>query len=111
MNRAFSFGDRSIDPAVKRVNEIRKVAVIGAGTMGQGIAIDLLQKTDYEVVLLDVRAEALRRAEAKLDGLWQRQVKGAQMRAEDAKSLQARAKYTQDYGDLKDADIIWEVAN
>ena len=110
MKRAFSFGDRSIEPAVRRVNEVRCAAVIGAGTMGQGIAVDLLNKTDYEVILLDVQAEALERAKAKLNGLWQRRVKGAQIREEDATALDARTKYTQDYDDLKNADIIWEVA-
>ena len=110
MKRAFAFGDRSVEPAVKRVNEVRYVAIIGAGTMGQGIAIDLLNKTDYEVILLDVQAEALKRAKARLTGLWQQQVKGAQIRAQDAKTLVARTKYTQEYRDLSAADIIWEVA-
>jgi 3-hydroxyacyl-CoA dehydrogenase/enoyl-CoA hydratase/carnithine racemase len=110
MKQAFSFGDRSIEPAVRRVNEVRCVVVIGAGTMGQGIAIDLLSKTDWEVILLDVQAEALERARSKLNGLWQQRVKGAQIRAEDAAALEARTKYTQDYGDLKNADIVWEVA-
>ena len=110
MKRAFSFGDKSIEPAVDRVNQVRCVAVIGAGTMGQGIAIDLLQKTDYEVLLLDVQPEALKRAEARLGSLWKRQVKGAQLRDEDAKSLENRTKYTQSYDDLAGADVIWEVA-
>ena len=110
MKRAFSFGDRTIESAVRRVNQVRSVAVIGAGTMGQGIAIDLLQKTDYEVILLDVQADALERARVKLSGLWQQQVKGAQLRAEDAQARQDRTKYTREYGDLADADIIWEVA-
>nr|CAI78865.1 3-hydroxyacyl-CoA dehydrogenase [uncultured bacterium] len=110
MKRAFSFGDRSIEPAVRRVNEVRSIAVIGAGTMGQGIAIDLLNKTDCEVILLDVQAEALQRAREKLSGLWQQQVKSAQIRAEDAQALEARTKYTQEYNDLASADIIWEVA-
>jgi 3-hydroxyacyl-CoA dehydrogenase/enoyl-CoA hydratase/carnithine racemase len=110
MKRAFSFGDRSVEPAVRRVNEVRRVAVIGAGTMGQGIAIDLLNKTDYEVLLLDVQAEALERAKARLHGLWQQRIKGAQLREQDAAALEARTKYTQNYDDLKNADIIWEVA-
>ncbi len=110
MKRAFSFGDKSIEPAVRLVNEVRRVAVIGAGTMGQGIAIDLLQKTDYEVLLLDVQAEALERAKETLTGFWRQQVKRAQLREDDAKALTARTKYTQDYGDLTGADIIWEVA-
>ena len=110
MKRAFSFGDRTIEPAVKRINEVRQVAVIGAGTMGQGIAIDLLNKTDYDVILLDVQAEALERAKKRLSGLWRQQVKGAQIREEDAKTLDARTTYTQKYSDLAGADIIWEVA-
>ncbi len=110
MKRAFSFGDRSIEVAVQRVNGVECVAVIGAGTMGQGIVIDLLNKTDCRVVVLDVQAEALKRAESKLAGLWKQQVKGMQIREEDAKALASRVKYTQKYGDLKKADIIWEVA-
>ncbi|MGB2987219.1 MAG: 3-hydroxyacyl-CoA dehydrogenase NAD-binding domain-containing protein, partial [Phycisphaerae bacterium] len=55
-------------------------------------------------------AEALKRAREKLAGLWQQQVKRAQIREEDAKALEARTKYTQDYSDLAGADIIWEVA-
>jgi 3-hydroxyacyl-CoA dehydrogenase/enoyl-CoA hydratase/3-hydroxybutyryl-CoA epimerase len=110
MKRAFAFGDRSIEPAVRRVNEVRRVAIIGAGTMGQGIAIDLLDKTDYDVVLLDIQVEALERAKARLADLWQQQVKRGQIREADARALDGRTKYTQDYGALADADIIWEVA-
>jgi len=110
MKSAFSFGDKTIESSVNRVNQVRKVAVIGAGTMGQGIAVDLLTKTDYEVILLDVQTEALDRARAKLSDLWRQSVKSAQLRAEDVDTLVARTRYTQDYGDLADADIIWEVA-
>ena len=110
MKRAFAFGDKSIEAAVSRVNRLRRVAVIGAGTMGQGIAIDLLRKTDCEVVLLDVQAEALKRAEDRLNNQWLQQIKGAQIREEDAAALRKRTKYTQSYDDLVDADIIWEVA-
>lgn len=47
MKRAFAFGDKTLEPAVRRVNAVRQVALVGAGTMGVGIAIDLLRKTDY----------------------------------------------------------------
>jgi 3-hydroxyacyl-CoA dehydrogenase/enoyl-CoA hydratase/carnithine racemase len=110
MKRAFSFGDRTIEPAVRRVNAVRRVAIIGAGTMGQGIAADLLRKTDYEVILLDVQAEALERARTWLSGRWRQQVQSAQIRERDAQALEARTQCTQDYGALADADIIWEVA-
>ena len=57
MKRAFAFGDKSIEAVVRRINDIKSVALIGAGTMGQGIAVDLLAKTDYTIILLDVDAE------------------------------------------------------
>ncbi|MFH1749210.1 MAG: 3-hydroxyacyl-CoA dehydrogenase NAD-binding domain-containing protein [Planctomycetota bacterium] len=110
MKKAFSFGDKTIDPAVRSVNAVRRVAIIGAGTMGQGIAVDLLRKTDYDIVLLDVQTDALKRAEERLANMWRQQVKNAQIRAEDAQTLAARVKYTQEYADLTDTDIIWEVA-
>ncbi|MFQ5591713.1 MAG: 3-hydroxyacyl-CoA dehydrogenase NAD-binding domain-containing protein, partial [Phycisphaerae bacterium] len=110
MKRAFSFGDRSLDTAVARINDVRCVAIIGAGTMGQGIAIDLLRKTDYRVVLLDNQQEALTRAGTRLSSLWQQQVADKQLREADAEALERRTKYTQEYSDLAEADIIWEVA-
>jgi len=110
MKRAFAYGDKTIEAAVKLVNGIRRIAVIGAGTMGQGIAIDLLRKTDCEIILLDVQAEALERASVMLNKLWAGQVKSFQLRQEDAQALEARTKYTQNYDDLADVDIIWEVA-
>ncbi|MCP4245639.1 MAG: hypothetical protein GY778_01185 [bacterium] len=110
MKRAFAFGDRSIEAAVERVNSVECVAVVGAGTMGQGIAVDLLTKTDFRVVLLDVQAEALERARKRLEGLWAGQVKKSQLRAVDAEALAGRVVYSQDYKDLSEADIVWEVA-
>lgn len=110
MKQAFHFGDKTLEPAASRINQIKKVAVIGAGTMGQGIAIDLLQKTDYNVVILDVAKDALDRAKTMLGKMWDSQVKGFRIRAEDAKHNISRTSYTQSYNDLADADIIWEVA-
>lgn len=110
MKRAFSFGDKSLEPAVRRINEIRCVAVIGAGTMGQGIVIDLLQKTGYEVLLLDVKEEALDFARGRFEDLWKLGVAESRMREEDAEAYTARVTYTQSYDGLGKADIIWEVA-
>lgn len=72
--------------------------------MGQGIAADLLTKTDYEVILLDVEADALQRTEAKLRDTCAQQVKALRIREEDAKGLEARVSYTQAYKELKKAD-------
>lgn len=110
MKRAFAFGDKSIEPAVRRVNGVRCVAVIGAGTMGQGIVIDLLKKTDYELIVLDVQAEALDRAKARLGAMRAADVRDSRLRPEDAQREEARVRWTSSYADLVGADVIWEVA-
>ncbi len=110
MKRVFSFGDKTIESAVKRIIEMRRVAVIGAGTMGQGIAADLLLKTDCEVVLLDVNSEALDRAREVLNAKWAGEVSATRIRPEDAKALESRTFFTQSYSDLATADIVWEAA-
>ena len=110
MKRAFAFGDKTLEPAVRRVNAVRQVALVGAGTMGVGIAIDLLRKTDYEVILLDTQPAALERARTRLSGMWEEQVKAQRLRPCDARALEQRTKYTQSYDDLRSADIVWEVA-
>jgi 3-hydroxyacyl-CoA dehydrogenase/enoyl-CoA hydratase/carnithine racemase len=110
MKRAFSFGDKTMEPAVRRVNAVRRVAVIGAGTMGQGITIDLLRKTDVHVVLLDIQEDALERARKKLSGHWERDVQEVRLRPEDAEALERRTTCTTDYGDLDGCEVIWEAA-
>ncbi len=110
MKRAFSFGDKSIEPAVRRVNEIRCVAVIGGGTMGQGIVIDLLRKTDYAVILLDVKKEALDAARTRFEAIWRQDIAASRIREAEAAERLARMTYTCDYGSIDKADIIWEVA-
>ncbi len=110
MKHAFSFGDKSIEPAVRRINEMRCVAVIGAGTMGQGIVIDLLRKTDYAILLVDVKQEALDAARARFETIWHQDVATFRMREDEAANCDARMTFTCDYDSLDEADIIWEVA-
>ena len=92
MEKAFAFGDKTLDPAVKRINRIQRVAIIGAGTMGIGIAIDLLRKTGYGVILLDVQAEALDKARTRLEEQWAADVKSMRIREQDAETLARRVE-------------------
>ena len=110
MKRAFAFSDKSLEQAVRQVNAVRCVAVIGAGTMGQGIAVDLLDKTDCRVVLLDVRREALEQARRRLEQSWEKGASQGRLRPEDVEALHGRLVCTQSYDDLTQADVIWEVA-
>ncbi len=111
MKRAFAFGDKSIESAVRRVNDVRCVAVIGAGTMGQGITIDLLKKSEYDIILLDVQAEALDRAKARFDAMRAADVRESRVREEDAQRTAARITFTHSYAELARADVVWEVAS
>ncbi len=110
MKRAFSFGDKSIDAAVHQANSVRRIALIGTGTMGQGIALDLLDKSDCELVLLDICEDALQRTKKRFESLWAKQVATPRLRQEDADALAARVEYTDDFAKLADVDLIWEVA-
>ena len=47
------------------VDEIRKIAVIGAGTMGNGIA-QVSATSGYRVVLIDIDQDALDRAQRSI---------------------------------------------
>ena len=53
---------------------MKNIAVIGAGTMGNGIAHVFAQK-DYDIHLIDVSPEALEKAKATIEKNLQRMVK------------------------------------
>ncbi|MFO0838449.1 MAG: 3-hydroxyacyl-CoA dehydrogenase NAD-binding domain-containing protein [Phycisphaerae bacterium] len=110
MKRAFSFGDKTIDSAARRCNELRGIGVIGAGTMGVGIVIDLLAKTDYQLVVLDVSQEALDRAAARLSEWRESQVRDRRIREEDGNAIESRLTFTRDYAALMNVDLVWEAA-
>lgn len=110
MKRAFSFGDKSMEAAVRNVNRIRRIALIGAGTMGQGIALDLLNKTDFELLILDISEEALQRTKNRFENLWKKQASSSETRDGDDGSPADRVTYSSDFADLAGADLVWEVA-
>ena len=85
----------------------KKLAVIGAGLMGSGIA-QVSAQAGYEVVLRDVTDEALARG---LDGIaasYARFVAKGKLTAEDAEAALARITTTTDLDAAADADIVVE---
>ena len=54
--------------------EIKRVAVVGAGTMGNGI-VHVFAQTGYDVTMVDVRQEALDGALKTIGGNMDRQIK------------------------------------
>ena len=89
--------------------EIRKIGVVGAGTMGNGIA-QACAAAGLDVVMTDVAQAALDRAVSTLSGSFDRLIKKEKMTAEQKAAALARIKTATDLAALKDSDLIIEAA-
>lgn len=84
-----------------------KVAVIGAGTMGSGIA-QACALAGHEVTLQDTNHEALQRAEAGIRGSLARLVKKETVSQEAADEAAGRVALRHGIGGLHDAGVVIE---
>ena len=87
--------------------ELNKVAVIGAGLMGSGIAQTCAQ-AGYEVVNVDVFPGALEKAEANLSALFDKKVQKGKMTEGEKCEILGRISYSSTYEDVKGAYLIVE---
>lgn len=83
------------------------VGVLGAGTMGAGIAQVAAQK-EYEVVLVDLNQDMLTKAEANLDKVLARLVEKNTISADEKINIQGRITYSTDSSDFKACKIVIE---
>ncbi|MFG1266285.1 3-hydroxyacyl-CoA dehydrogenase NAD-binding domain-containing protein, partial [Xanthobacter aminoxidans] len=92
-----------------KARSVSSTAVIGAGTMGAGIAVALLD-AGYPVILVERDDEAAQAGVARIDALYSRQVKSNRIdEARKAERL-ARLLPASDYAALAQADLIVEAA-
>src|SRR5258708_3992181 len=89
--------------------EIKKVGVIGAGTMGNGIA-HVFAKSGYEVVLCDVGQQYLDRGLATMRTNLEREVAKNKISAEASAAAIARVTTSVDRSALAACDFIIEAA-
>jgi len=106
------FGERAASkipdvPADTPLREIRRVGVIGAGTMGGGIAMNFVN-AGLPVTLLETKQEALERGVATIRKNYDAQVKKGKLTQEKLDARMALITPTLSYDDLKDADLIVE---
>lgn len=87
--------------------EIKKVGIVGAGTMGNGIA-HVFSLKGYEVLLNDLNEEILKKAIETISTNMDRQIKKEIIKPEDKESALKRIKPTTSISDFKDCDIIIE---
>lgn len=88
---------------------IENIAVIGAGTMGNGIA-QVCAVAGYQVTLIDVSEAALERGLATLRKNLERQVSKQTLQAEQAEAALTRITTSTDYAQLKGAQLVIEAA-
>ncbi len=94
-------------PADTPTRPIRKVGMIGAGTMGGGIAMNFLT-AGIPVVMVEAKQEALDRGTGVMARNYEATAARGRMRKEDAEAAMGRLTPTMDFADLSDCDLIIE---
>jgi 3-hydroxybutyryl-CoA dehydrogenase len=87
----------------------QQVAVLGAGTMGRGIA-QVFAQSGYPVRMFDVVPAALESAQKTIDRMLAKAVEKGKMEAGDAEAAKKRIKPAQKLADVGTCDLIVEAA-
>ncbi|MCF7980578.1 MAG: 3-hydroxyacyl-CoA dehydrogenase/enoyl-CoA hydratase family protein [Pseudomonadales bacterium] len=93
--------------SVRKVSELSKIAVVGAGTMGAAISQHFLMK-GLQVTLLDLSQSSLEKGLANIETSLQEAVERRILSAEKEKELRRHLSCTTEYSDLADSDFVVE---
>ena len=94
-------------PADTPQRAIQSIAIIGAGTMGGGIAMNFLN-AGMPVKLLEMKQDALDRGIATIRKNYEAQVKKGKLKQDKYEQRMSLLSMTLSYDDLKDADMVIE---
>jgi len=86
-----------------------RVAVIGAGQMGNGIA-HVFAQSGFDVTMIDVAASALDRGKATIASNLDRQIKKGSLQASDKDAILGRVATSQSFDAVASASLIVEAA-
>jgi len=86
---------------------MEEIAIIGAGTMGSGIA-QVVASAGYSVILRDIKKEFVEKGLGKIKKNLDRNVKKERISAEERNDILGRIKGIVDLEDLKDVDMVIE---
>jgi len=92
------------------MTEIRRVAVVGAGTMGNGI-VHVFAQSGYDVTMIDVRDELLEAARGTIAGNLDRQIKKGALSEDDKQATLGRIATGTDLAACAEADLVIEAAS
>jgi 3-hydroxybutyryl-CoA dehydrogenase len=84
-----------------------KIGILGAGTMGSGIA-QVAAQNGHETILVDVNQDMLTKAETGLDKILNRLVEKEKISTIDKGDIQGRISYSTDMEDFKGCGLIIE---
>jgi 3-hydroxybutyryl-CoA dehydrogenase len=90
--------------------KIKKIGIIGAGQMGNGIA-HIASLAGYQVVLTDISAEALKRALATIEANMVRQINRGLIEDADMAAALKRIATGEGYDVFADCDVVIEAAS
>ncbi|WP_226660635.1 3-hydroxyacyl-CoA dehydrogenase NAD-binding domain-containing protein [Alteriqipengyuania lutimaris] len=110
--RHYFFAERAANkvddiPADTPLIDIKKVGIIGAGTMGGGIAMNFLS-AGIPVTILEMKQEALDRGTATMRKNYEATAKKGRMTAEQVEQAMGLLTPTLEYSDLADCDLVIE---
>ena len=88
--------------------DIKKIGVLGAGVMGNGIA-QVAAQAGYNVVMRDIEDRFVEGGIKNIDKFLSKSVEKGKMKAEDKNAIMGRIKGTTKMEDLKDVDFVVEV--
>jgi len=88
--------------------DIKKLGVVGAGAMGNGIA-QIAAQIGCEVVMRDIKDEFVERGMKSIDKFLSRSVEKGKLEAGEKDAILGRIKGTTDMSQLKDMDFVIEV--
>jgi 3-hydroxybutyryl-CoA dehydrogenase len=87
--------------------EIKKIGVVGAGTMGSGIA-QIASQIGCDVVMRDIETRFVEGGMKSIDKFLSISVEKGKMAAEEKDAIIGRIRGTTDMADLKDVDLVIE---
>jgi 3-hydroxybutyryl-CoA dehydrogenase len=88
--------------------EVKTIGVVGAGTMGNGIA-QVAAQAGYNVVMRDIEDRFVQGGIKNIDKFLSKSVEKGKMTADEKKAVIGRIKGTTRMEDLKDVDFVVEV--
>ena len=110
--RHYFFAERAANkiddvPSDTPLIDVKKVGIIGAGTMGGGIAMNFLS-AGIPVTILEMKQDALDRGTGTMRKNYENTAKRGRMTGEQVEGAMGLLTPTLDYDDLADCDLVIE---